>query len=89
MGYLSMLLEAARFVANKLAYVPVLVHCTDGWDRTTQIISLAQIILDPHYRTFKVQQTIIKVCSARFPNPLGILLEHASFIVFNLIKNIV
>ncbi|KAF9900182.1 Myotubularin- protein 3 [Linnemannia zychae] len=29
----------------------VLVHCTDGWDRTTQLVSLAQIIMDPYYRT--------------------------------------
>jgi hypothetical protein len=29
----------------------VLVHCSDGWDRTAQISSIAQIILDPYYRT--------------------------------------
>lgn len=29
----------------------VLVHCSDGWDRTAQLVSLAQIVLDPHYRT--------------------------------------
>lgn len=32
----------------------VLVHCSDGWDRTPTILSLAQILLDPHYRTIKV-----------------------------------
>eukprot|EP01064_Diplonema_japonicum_P034128 TRINITY_DN6977_c0_g1_i1.p1 TRINITY_DN6977_c0_g1~~TRINITY_DN6977_c0_g1_i1.p1 ORF type:complete len:648 (+),score=137.88 TRINITY_DN6977_c0_g1_i1:620-2563(+) len=30
----------------------VLVHCSDGWDRTPQITSLAQIILDPYSRTY-------------------------------------
>ena len=30
---------------------PVLTHCSDGWDRTSQIVSLAMIILDPFYRT--------------------------------------
>ncbi|VDN01177.1 unnamed protein product [Thelazia callipaeda] len=31
----------------------VLVHCTDGWDRTTQIVALTKIIADPYYRTFE------------------------------------
>eukprot|EP01052_Picozoa_sp_SAG31_P014297 SAG31_NODE_883_length_11260_cov_38.912284_4_plen_2003_part_00 len=29
----------------------VIVHCSDGWDRTPQLTSLAQICLDPFYRT--------------------------------------
>ncbi|KAL8286894.1 hypothetical protein RQP46_003900 [Phenoliferia psychrophenolica] len=29
----------------------VLVHCSDGWDRTSQLSSLAQLCLDPYYRT--------------------------------------
>ncbi|KAL3900636.1 MAG: hypothetical protein SGCHY_001199 [Lobulomycetales sp.] len=29
----------------------VLVHCSDGWDRTSQLCSLAEICLDPYYRT--------------------------------------
>jgi len=29
----------------------VLIHCSDGWDRTSQLSSLAQILLDPFYRT--------------------------------------
>lgn len=28
-----------------------LVHCSDGWDRTAQLCSLASIFLDPYYRT--------------------------------------
>ena len=31
----------------------VLVHCSDGWDRTSQVCSLVQIILDPFYRTIE------------------------------------
>uniref|UniRef100_A0A915I8Y1 Myotubularin phosphatase domain-containing protein n=1 Tax=Romanomermis culicivorax TaxID=13658 RepID=A0A915I8Y1_ROMCU len=31
----------------------VLVHCSDGWDRTTQIVSLAKLMLDPYYRTMQ------------------------------------
>ncbi|KAJ2354392.1 phosphatidylinositol-3-phosphatase ymr1 [Coemansia sp. RSA 2673] len=31
----------------------VVVHCSDGWDRTAQLTSLAQLCLDPYYRTIK------------------------------------
>lgn len=30
-----------------------MVHCSDGWDRTAQTISLASILLDPFYRTIQ------------------------------------
>ena len=29
----------------------VLVHCSDGWDRTTQLCSMSQILLEKRYRT--------------------------------------
>jgi len=31
----------------------VLVHCSDGWDRTSQLSALAQLMLDPFYRTLE------------------------------------
>lgn len=31
----------------------VLVHCSDGWDRTSQLTGLAQLCLDPYYRTIE------------------------------------
>ncbi|KAF0683096.1 Aste57867_24784 [Aphanomyces stellatus] len=31
----------------------VLVHCSDGWDRTPQLCGIAELILDPHYRTIR------------------------------------
>ncbi|CAN0565470.1 unnamed protein product, partial [Ectocarpus sp. 12 AP-2014] len=31
----------------------VLVHCSDGWDRTPQICSTVELLLDPHYRTLE------------------------------------
>ena len=44
--------------------VSVLVHCSDGWDRTAQTCSLSSIMLDPYYRTiqgFQVSRTILFV----------------------------
>jgi hypothetical protein len=31
----------------------VLVHCSDGWDRTAQLSALAQLLLDPYFRTIR------------------------------------
>lgn len=31
----------------------VVVHCSDGWDRTAQICGLVQVLLDPYYRTLR------------------------------------
>jgi len=31
----------------------ILIHCSDGWDRTAQISALVQILLDPYYRTIE------------------------------------
>jgi len=40
--------------------VNVLVHCSDGWDRTAQLSSLCQIVLDPYYRTIKGFEILIE-----------------------------
>jgi myotubularin-related protein 3/4 len=39
---------------------PVLVHCSDGWDRTPQITTLAEIMLDPYYRTIEGFQILVQ-----------------------------
>jgi hypothetical protein len=48
-------LSAALFVAESMHRKGqcVLVHCSDGWDRTAQVCGLAQLLLDPFYRTAK------------------------------------
>lgn len=38
----------------------VLLHCDDGVDRTTQVISLAMVMLDPYYRTIRGFLTLIE-----------------------------
>jgi myotubularin-related protein 1/2 len=38
----------------------VLVHCSDGWDRTAQITALAQLLLNPYYRTIVGFEVLIE-----------------------------
>ncbi|CCK69875.1 phosphatidylinositol-3-phosphatase YMR1 KNAG_0D01230 [Huiozyma naganishii CBS 8797] len=38
----------------------ILVHCSDGWDRTAQICSLIQLCIDPYYRTFEGFMVLIE-----------------------------
>ncbi|KAL4246036.1 protein-tyrosine phosphatase family protein [Abortiporus biennis] len=38
----------------------VLIHCSDGWDRTAQLSSIAQLCLDPFYRTIRGFQILIE-----------------------------
>ncbi len=37
-----------------------LVHCSDGWDRTAQMCCVAQILLDPYFRTIRGFATLIE-----------------------------
>jgi len=49
------------FIANAVDKgVSVVVHCSDGWDRTAQVCSLAQLMLNPYYRTIKGFQALIE-----------------------------
>lgn len=38
----------------------VLIHCSDGWDRTAQLSALSQLCLDPYYRTMRGFQILIE-----------------------------
>uniref|UniRef100_A0A0N5A906 Phosphatidylinositol-3-phosphatase n=1 Tax=Syphacia muris TaxID=451379 RepID=A0A0N5A906_9BILA len=60
--YLYSLMESAYRCVRALCDEgrSVLVHCSDGWDRTTQITTLAKIIADPYYRTFKGFRELIQ-----------------------------
>lgn len=51
--YISLVVKGADLVARQIGLIHshVLIHCSDGWDRTSQISSLSQLCLDPYYRT--------------------------------------
>lgn len=51
-AHIKKLLRATRTIVECLEQgMAVLVHCSDGWDRTGQLVSLAKICVDQHYRT--------------------------------------
>lgn len=37
-----------------------IVHCSHGWDRTAQLVALAQLLLDPYYRTVRGFEQLIE-----------------------------
>lgn len=51
--YISLLLQSTEKLSKSLVLnkTNILIHCSDGWDRTSQISSLIQICIDPFYRT--------------------------------------
>ncbi|KAH8303725.1 hypothetical protein KR018_008555, partial [Drosophila ironensis] len=62
MQHLSGLLGAAMTVVHTIEKNgrPVLVHCSDGWDRTPQIVATAQLCLDPYYRTVEGFRVLVE-----------------------------
>ncbi|NP_001080011.1 myotubularin related protein 3 homeolog L [Xenopus laevis] len=61
--HLSMLLKSSLLVVHTLDkdQRPVLVHCSDGWDRTPQIVALSKLLLDPYYRTIEGFQVLVEM----------------------------
>jgi len=54
----------------------VLVHCSDGWDRTPQITGLAQLLLDSYYRTMEGFLTLITKEFISFGHKFALRLGH-------------
>jgi myotubularin-related protein 1/2 len=52
-AHIRTIMAAALRVVQKVENegISVFVHCSDGWDRTPQITSLAMLLMDPFYRT--------------------------------------
>ncbi|EPX73050.1 myotubularin family phosphatidylinositol-3-phosphatase [Schizosaccharomyces octosporus yFS286] len=53
--HLTNILQGAVLIIQTVHFqhAHVLVHCSDGWDRTSQLCALPQLCLDPHYRTIE------------------------------------
>lgn len=56
--------------------VPVLLHCSHGWDRTSQVSALAQILLDDYYRTCEGFSCLIEKDFMAFGHPFHTRCAH-------------
>jgi myotubularin-related protein 3/4 len=81
--HLSGIIKAARTVVYTVDRQarPVLIHCSDGWDRTPQILALAKLLLDPFYRTKAGFQTLVEtdwlMFGHKFAQRNGHAINHA------------
>lgn len=61
-SFLKMLLAGAVRIADKIesGKSSVVVHCSDGWDRTAQLTSLAMLMLDSFYRSIEGFEILVQ-----------------------------
>ncbi|KAL2770104.1 myotubularin-related protein 6 isoform 7 [Daubentonia madagascariensis] len=71
--HIKAVMDAAIFLAKAIMVenASVLVHCSDGWDRTSQVCSLGSLLLDSYYRTIKGFMIHEHIHSCQFGNFLG------------------
>ena len=60
--HLSAILEGTLIITKNIHINSshVLIHCSDGWDRTSQLSAMAQICLDPYYRTIRGFEILVE-----------------------------
>jgi len=53
--HIANMLDGAALIARTVGiyHSHVLIHCSDGWDRTSQLSALGQLCLDPYFRTLE------------------------------------
>ncbi|CAI5746704.1 unnamed protein product [Peronospora destructor] len=61
----------------------VLTHCSDGWDRTAQMVALAELMLDPYYRTLCGFQVLVEKEWCAFGHQFALRCGHARSDVSN------
>lgn len=78
LDYIRIILAGALRITDKIesSESSVIVHCSDGWDRTAQLTSLSMIMLDAYYRTLKGFQVLIEKEWLSFGHKFGHRIGH-------------
>jgi len=78
MNMLRLILSASWQAAFHVHFhrVPVLLHCSHGWDRTSQVSALAQLFLDPYYRTLEGFPVLVEKDFMAFGHPFHTRAGH-------------
>ena len=51
-SHIQLILAKSFEISNRVKLgFSVLIHCTDGWDRTSQLSATSQLLIDPFFRT--------------------------------------
>ena len=60
--HISAILEGTLIITKNIHVNSshVLIHCSDGWDRTSQLSALSQLCLDPFYRTIRGFEILVE-----------------------------
>ena len=71
--FVYLLLKNAEEISQLIqANNSVLIHCSDGWDRTSQLSALTQILLDPFYRTINGFAVLVEKDWLSFGHQFGL-----------------
>ncbi|XP_064381922.1 myotubularin-related protein 6-like [Halichondria panicea] len=76
--HIHLILEVAVFTAKVISEdkASVLIHCSDGWDRTAQTCALTCLLLDPYYRTLHGFMVLIEKEWLAFGHKMSIRSGH-------------
>ena len=56
----GIILACVNIVSSVKKGYSVLIHCSDGWDRCSQLTAFSQLLIDPYFRTIKGYMTLIE-----------------------------
>ena len=63
---------AVKVKESLLSKSTVLIHCSDGWDRTAQVSALSQLLIDPYFRTIDGFAVLVEKEFCEFGHPFGL-----------------
>ncbi|KAF2428766.1 phosphatases II [Tothia fuscella] len=62
LNHIANMIDGVGIIARTIGihHSHVLIHCSDGWDRTSQLSALSQLCLDPYFRTIDGFTTLVE-----------------------------